>query len=117
MHALIDAFTDAFNEEETMPERMMKAASKPPQPPKPSSDKPKGDGGPPQLGSILQLVKETGKTRKECKAALISSGNDYDAARWSLMPEPPPTLLIRLKEATKWRRHWWPCAGGRAGPL
>ena len=92
MHALIDAFTDAFNDEETMPERMMKAASKPPQPPKPSSDKPKGDGGPPQLGSILQLVKETGKTRKECKAALISSGNDYDAARWSLMPEPPPDV-------------------------
>ena len=44
--------------------------------------------GPPPLGSILQLAKESGKSRKECKAALIAHGNDYDAARWSLMPNP-----------------------------
>ena len=45
--------------------------------------------GPPQLGAILSLAKETGKTRKDCKAALIAHGNDYEAARATLMPPPP----------------------------
>ena len=58
-----------------------KAAPPPPAVPPPT--------GPPPLGSIMALAKESGKSRKECKAALIASAHDYDAARWALMPTPP----------------------------
>ena len=78
MRALVSAFNDA-------------AAAPPPReqqtPAVPSAPAP-SSSGPPPLGSILQLAKESGKSRKECKAALIAHGNDYDAARWSLMPNP-----------------------------
>ena len=37
----------------------------------------------------MQLSKETGAERSACKAALVASGNDYDAARAKLMPPPP----------------------------
>lgn len=69
MRSLVSAFSDAFNDSGDMPSSL-------PQIPTPS--------GPPPLGSILQLVKETGKSRKECKAALVASANDCDAARWAL---------------------------------
>ena len=74
MHALIDAFNDAFNA--PAPAEAVPAA---PAIPTPSS-------GPPPLGSILQLAKETGMPRKACKAALFAHSNDYAAARWSLLP-------------------------------
>ena len=37
----------------------------------------------------MQLSKETGAERAACKAALVASGNDYDAARAALIPPPP----------------------------
>ena len=40
----------------------------------------------PQLGSVMALAKDTGKSRDECKAALIASHNDYDKAKASLIP-------------------------------
>lgn len=51
--------------------------------------------GPPPLGAILSLAKETNKPRAACKAALIAHANDYEAAKASLLPpalpeEPPP---------------------------
>ena len=45
--------------------------------------------GPPPLGAILQLAKETGKPRKECRAALSAHANDYEAAKAFLSPPPP----------------------------
>lgn len=77
MRALVSAFNDAA----AAPPREQQTPAVP-SIPAPSSS------GPPPLGSILQLAKESGKSRKECKAALIAHGNDYDAARWSLMPNP-----------------------------
>ena len=41
----------------------------------------------PQLGTVLALAKDTGKSRGEAKAALIAHDNDYEAARVSLLPE------------------------------
>ena len=62
----------------------------PAQAPVPVHAPPPPPSGPPPLGSILQLAKESGRSRKECKAALIEHANDYDAARWALMPELAP---------------------------
>ena len=73
MKALTSAFTDAFNE-------VGSAAASEAQSPLPVPT------GPPPLGSILQLVKETGKSRKECKAALMACNNDCSIARQQLAP-------------------------------
>ena len=83
MRSLVSAFNDAANA--SPPPSPTRQATPPRQPPPP----PAAATGPPPLGSILQLVKETGRSRKECKAALVAHANDYDAARWSLMPNPP----------------------------
>jgi len=49
----------------------------------------KAPSGPPPLGAILALQKETGKPRKECKAALVEFAHDFEQAKASLMPAPP----------------------------
>ena len=46
---------------------------------------------PPPLGSVIQLSKETGRPRPECKEALMANGNDYEAAKLALMPEAAAT--------------------------
>jgi hypothetical protein len=76
MKALTQAFNAAVDAQATSA-----TTAPPPLPPPPP-------GGPPPLGSILQLAKETGMSRKECRKALMANGNDYDAARWALLPEP-----------------------------
>ena len=74
MRALTSAFTDAFNHE--APGGSVGA---PPPPPLPTP------GGAPPLGSILMLVKETGRSREVCKAALVAHANEVDAARVALL--------------------------------
>ena len=81
MQALVDAFSAAVD---------APSLEAPPSQPQP----PPAPGGPPPLGSILSLVKDTGRTRKECKFALMAYDNDYDAARWSLMPSPPEGIAV-----------------------
>ena len=44
--------------------------------------KSKAHGPPPQLGAVLQLAKETGVSRKECREALAAHG-DFNAAKAS----------------------------------
>lgn len=68
MHSLINAFCDAFNEEGAMAAIVS------------SNPLPVPTGAPP-LGSIMLLTKSTGRSRKDCKAALVASANDCDAAR------------------------------------
>lgn len=82
MRALVSAFSDAFNEEFNSPQipsalRIL---------PTPS--------GPPPLGSILQLAKDTGKSRKECKDALVACANDCDAARALLSTSATPCSTV-----------------------
>ena len=72
--ALTSAFTDALNEVGSL----TVIEQQPPPLPVPI--------GPPPLGSIMQLVKETGKSRKDCKAALMACENDYASARQQLLP-------------------------------
>ena len=78
---------------EEMPARMKAALARKPQ----EKGEPavvanhKGWVAPPPLGAILQLAKETGKSRAECKKALIGHDNNYDAAKGSLMPEAAPS--------------------------
>ena len=77
------------------PHTNVKAASAAPAPPSPSVKRSTATATagkatrPPALGAIMQLSKETGAARAACKAALVASGNDYDAARAALMPKPP----------------------------
>ena len=80
MQALIGAFTDAYH----APGTPSSASTTPLPLPVPK--------GPPPLGSILQLVRETGKTRAECKDALKACGNDFNAAHKCLLPATPVVL-------------------------
>ena len=41
----------------------------------------------PQLGTVLSLKKDTGKSTAECKAALLACGNNYESALAMLLPE------------------------------
>lgn len=72
MQALVSAFSDVVNGLDSSACACSTAASA-------------LSGAAPPLGSILALVKETGKSRKECKAALMAHANDCDAARWALL--------------------------------
>jgi len=69
----------------------------------------------PRLGAVVQLAKETGKSRAECKSALIQSNNVYDDAKWLLCPEAKP---VDAQSACAIAGVFEPCAkfaGGRAG--
>ena len=63
------------------------------------SKEPPPPSGPPPLGSIIQLQKETGRSRKDCKAALVTTHHDYDAARWALLPSPPGTTTVQTESS------------------
>jgi BolA family transcriptional regulator, general stress-responsive regulator len=73
MQALVVAFSDALNEEGAL------HSEAPPPLPAPT--------GAPPLGSVMQLAKETGKSRDACKAALVANANDYETARLKLLKD------------------------------
>ena len=73
MQALVGAFSDALNEEGAL------HSEAPPPLPAPT--------GAPPLGSVMQLAKETGKSRDACKAALVANANDYETARLKLLKD------------------------------
>jgi len=69
----------------------------------------------PALGAVMQLSKETCKTRDQCRAALIASDNNYDAAKASLMPDAMQSIA---PNGTKIDGVFEPAAkfeGGRSG--
>ena len=73
MQALVGAFSDALNDEGEV------HSEAPPPLPVPT--------GAPPLGSVMQLAKETGKSRDACKAALIANANNCEAARLKLLKD------------------------------
>ena len=42
--------------------------------------------GPPPLGAVISLAKETGASRKVARAALVEHGHDFEAAKAALLP-------------------------------
>jgi hypothetical protein len=86
--------------------------TEPPPPP------PAAPTGPPPLGAIMQLAKETSKPRKACKAALIAHAHDYDAAKRSLLPPPVELDAPPAEECAPVEGVFYPSskfAGGRPG--
>ena len=73
--------------------------------------------GPPPLGMIMSLAKETGLSRKECKNALREHG-DYEAAKAALLPPPPEGAAVPPPLGTPVPGVYDPApafAGGRPG--
>lgn len=79
-------------EKPAMPSRLAAALAKQQAPAK---------ADPPLLGAVLQLAKETGIARKECREALSRHGNDFNAAKAELLPgwKPPTAEEEALKAA------------------
>ena len=69
----------------------------------------------PPLGMVMQLAKETGASRADCKAALEVCGNRFDEARARLAPDlssPPPAAAERIHDTFETCEKF---AGGRPG--